>query len=175
MTTDDEDDRPLTSDDIFKIMKYMSDNVNNKTALDISIFDPVRQNIPYLDETIDSINLKISMLHIPNYSHHQLAGFISNIRYNITKICTELKEKYTSIYPSKQILELIQLSRDSVSCLPILDHEKDLSGIIYLIKKCIIEHARKTNNAEALRLRVDTLRAHIYNLEEAYKRIYNLE
>ncbi|MDK2802678.1 MAG: hypothetical protein KFW09_04800 [Oscillospiraceae bacterium] len=178
LTDDEEDDndRPLTSDDLFKLMKTISDNINSKTLLNIDIFKRVRRYIPHIDETIENINTKTEMMGMPQHNRHQIAAFSTDIRNNIVVICNILKETYPLIYPSKQILGLIQLDRDNLSCIPILNHEKELDSLLYLLKKHTTQYSRKIpSKEEAIQLRRDNIRVHIYNIEEAYKRIYNLK
>ena len=173
---DNYDDRDLTSDDIFKIMMHISESSNSLAPLDIDIFTPVKTNIKDIEVLVNNFNVNIKIINDESCTKNQLSGYRSDKRKLVVNLCSVIKKTYPLIYPAKQILSLIQSDWNNLSCIPILDHEKDLRSLLFLHKKHLSEYScsipKKQETAE---LRKDIIRASIYNIEECFKRIYKLE
>ncbi|MDK2802679.1 MAG: hypothetical protein KFW09_04805 [Oscillospiraceae bacterium] len=173
---DDDDDSLLTSDGLFEIMKSLCDASNNKTPLDIKIFKPVAKNIPYLKNVTDRFNSNIYNMRGSYHNDMSLSIYIKDLKKICVRICTTLKQTYPSIYPAPQILTLIQSNRSNLACLPLLEHEEKIQELIFAFKKYINTYYRDVMKKVTIsNLRLNNITKHIINVEEGYKKLYNLE
>ena len=173
---DDDNDNLLTSDDIFKIMKYICDATNNKDYLTSSPFSPIAKHMPYLQNSIDHFNGHIYNMSMAPHTRKETSIYLMDMKNICIRICTTIKEKYLNIYPAKQILALIQSNPNTLTCLPILEHEEGIKNHTHRYKEVMAHHARYSLSKEkTVKLRLDIIRNLVYIIEEGFKKIYNLE
>ncbi|MDK2802676.1 MAG: hypothetical protein KFW09_04790 [Oscillospiraceae bacterium] len=166
-----------TSDDLFEVLKHISDCNNNKTKFKNTILSILTNDGLDIKNQISNFNTAIREYNKNIIINNNVAasGHTNSLKFSTVKICKLAKDKYPTIYPTKQILELIESSPTELKCLSILENELPLKNMLDDIKKLMHYNSRKPSPRPYITYRrVEDMKDKISVIQAKYKEINNL-
>ncbi|MDK2802673.1 MAG: hypothetical protein KFW09_04775 [Oscillospiraceae bacterium] len=161
----------LTSSQLFNLLVYLSNCARDRLFLDKNIF----LNIPNIGNLLDAYNKTILSMKDYNPTNYQTIT-TSHMKTSYRNIGTFLKQTYISIYPAKEILELIESNDESLNCIWILEHEEGLRDQLQKIKYKVSNFKSKSaTRIKTVEKRVAEMVGLIAIVKIEFKKIYNLE